>query len=61
MWFAYPVLLSQDVHNDQPVNGWTDISKKPVWIEGPHIFKRNGFYYLIAAEGGTAEEHSEVL
>jgi xylan 1,4-beta-xylosidase len=43
------------------VNGGTDPSKKPVWIEGPHIFKRNGFYYLIAAEGGTAEEHSEVV
>jgi alpha-N-arabinofuranosidase len=42
------------------VNGGTDLAKKPVWIEGPHIFKRNGFYYLIAAEGGTGEEHSEV-
>ena len=43
------------------VNGGTDLAKKPVWIEGPHIFKWNGFYYLIAAEGGTAEEHSEVV
>ncbi len=34
------------------VDGGTDISKKPHWIEGPHIFKRNGIYYLIAAEGG---------
>ena len=43
------------------VNGGTDITKKPVWIEGPHIYKRNGFYYLMAAEGGTAEDHSEVV
>jgi len=43
------------------VNGGTDIAKKPVWIEGPHIFKWKGFYYLIAAEGGTAEQHSEVV
>jgi len=43
------------------VNGGTDPAKNPVWIEGPHIFKRNGFYYLIAAEGGTAEQHSEVV
>jgi alpha-N-arabinofuranosidase len=43
------------------VNGGTDLAKKPVWIEGPHIFKRNGFYYLIAAEGGTGEQHSEVV
>ncbi|MBC7722727.1 MAG: family 43 glycosylhydrolase, partial [Pedobacter sp.] len=24
------------------VNGGVDITKKPVWIEGPHILKRNG-------------------
>ncbi|MDX6746617.1 glycoside hydrolase family 43 protein [Polaribacter sp. PL03] len=34
---------------------------KPIWIEGPHIYKRKGFYYLMAAEGGTAEDHSEVV
>ena len=36
-------------------------AEDPVWIEGPHIFKRNGFYYLIAAEGGTGPMHSEVV
>ncbi|KAI8958721.1 beta-xylosidase [Daldinia sp. FL1419] len=25
--------------------------------EGPHIFKRDGWYYLLAAEGGTRENH----
>ncbi|WP_407082124.1 glycoside hydrolase family 43 protein [Sphingomonas hengshuiensis] len=43
------------------VNGGVDISKKPVWIEGPHIFKKDGWYYLSCAEGGTAEGHSQVL
>jgi alpha-N-arabinofuranosidase len=43
------------------INGGTDIRKKPVWIEGPHIFHKNGFYYLIAAEGGTGDQHSEVV
>ena len=43
------------------INGGTDISKKPIWIEGPHIYKRFGYYYLMAAEGGTAEDHSEVI
>jgi xylan 1,4-beta-xylosidase len=43
------------------VNGGTDISKKPVWIEAPHIFKKDGSYFLIAAEGGTADQHSEVV
>lgn len=43
------------------INGGTDITKKPIWIEGPHIYKVDGFYYLTAAEGGTAEDHSQVI
>jgi xylan 1,4-beta-xylosidase len=43
------------------VNGGVDISKKPVWIEAPHIIKKEGTYFLIAAEGGTAGNHSEVV
>ena len=43
------------------VNGGVDLSKNPIWIEAPHIFKRNGHYYLICAEGGTAYQHSEVV
>lgn len=42
------------------VNGGTDLSKQPVWIEGPHLLKRKGLYYLVAAEGGTEEGHSQV-
>jgi alpha-N-arabinofuranosidase len=43
------------------INGGTDMAKKPVWIEGPHIFKKDGWYYLICAEGGTGYNHSEVV
>lgn len=43
------------------VNGGVDITKKPVWIEGPHILQKDGYYFLIAAEGGTAEQHSVVV
>lgn len=43
------------------VNGGVDISKKPVWIEGPHILQKDDFYYLTCAEGGTAEGHSQVV
>ncbi|MGK3966140.1 glycoside hydrolase family 43 protein [Sorangium sp. So ce118] len=43
------------------VDGGVDISKKPIWIEGPHVFKVDGTYYLIAAEGGTGDQHSEVV
>lgn len=34
---------------------------RPIWIEGPHLFKKDGQYYLSAAEGGTAEGHSQVV
>ena len=43
------------------INGGTDMSKKPVWIEGPHVIKKNGFYYMICAQGGTGFNHSEVV
>ncbi len=45
----------------QLVNGGIDIRTKPVWIEGPHIIKKDGCYYMIAAEGGTGDNHSEVV
>jgi xylan 1,4-beta-xylosidase len=29
--------------------------------EGPHVYKRNGWYYLLTAEGGTTYEHAATL
>ncbi|HUG10277.1 MAG TPA: glycoside hydrolase family 43 protein [Opitutaceae bacterium] len=43
------------------INGGVDLAAKPVWIEGPHIYKRGDWYYLNCAEGGTSEEHSQVI
>ena len=43
------------------VNGGTDLSRKPIWIEAPHLFKKDNWYYLICAEGGTGYNHSEVV
>ncbi|HEY4305226.1 MAG TPA: glycosyl hydrolase 115 family protein [Gemmatimonadaceae bacterium] len=43
------------------VNGGVDLSKKPIWIEAPHVLKVKGAYYLICAEGGTGDQHSEVV
>jgi xylan 1,4-beta-xylosidase len=31
------------------------------YAEGPHIYKKDGYYYLMAAEGGTEEAHSETI
>lgn len=30
-------------------------------VEGPHIFKRNGWYYLTTAEGGTGYDHAVTM
>jgi len=43
------------------VDGGVDISQKPIWIEAPHMYKKNGKYYLMCAEGGTGGWHSEVI
>lgn len=32
-----------------------------IYPEGPHIYKRNGMYYLLISEGGTYEDHSIVV
>jgi xylan 1,4-beta-xylosidase len=58
-----------DVENDKVipgtdkiiVDGGVDLSKKPIWIEAPHIYRKNGKYYLMCAEGGTGDWHSEVI
>lgn len=43
------------------VDGGVDITKKPIWIEMPHIYKKDGRYFLMCAEGGTGGWHSEVI
>lgn len=43
------------------VDGGVDLSKKPIWIEAPHLYKKDGSYYLMCAEGGTGGWHSEVI
>jgi alpha-N-arabinofuranosidase len=43
------------------LNGGVDFSKHPIWIEGPHLYKRDGWYYLSCAEGGTSVDHSQVV
>lgn len=57
-----------DVENDKTVGERTILVNKgahpednPIWIEGPHMFKVNGKYFLMSAEGGTGDNHSEVI
>lgn len=43
------------------LDGGVDPQENPTWIEGPHIFRKGGWYYLTAAEGGTGDRHSQVV
>ena len=43
------------------VDGGVDPACRPIWIEGPHLIAKDGWYYLICAEGGTAVNHSQVV
>ncbi len=56
-----PKTLTMTGPKKQVINGGVDISKKPVWIEGPHVYKVDGAYYIMAAEGGTSVNHSQVI
>jgi xylan 1,4-beta-xylosidase len=63
LWLQEFDLKTQKLIGDRKiiVNGGVDFTKKPIWIEGPHIYKNKGYYYLLAAEGGTKVDHSEVI
>ena len=40
---------------------WDGAVKGVVWAEAPHIYKVDGYYYLLIAEGGTAHHHSVTI
>ncbi|MCL2442921.1 MAG: glycoside hydrolase family 43 protein [Treponema sp.] len=37
---------------------WHTALLDAVWSEGPHIYKKDGWYYLLYAEGGTGLDHA---
>lgn len=37
---------------------WHGALREVVWPEGPHLYKKDGRYYLLIAEAGTAHEHA---
>jgi alpha-N-arabinofuranosidase len=37
---------------------WRGALRDAVWPEGPHIYRINGWYYLVYAEGGTGPDHA---
>lgn len=37
---------------------WHGALKNAIWPEAPHLYKKDGWYYLMIAEGGTCFHHS---
>ncbi|KAI0132566.1 glycoside hydrolase family 43 protein [Xylariales sp. AK1849] len=42
-----------------PISIWNGTGG--VWPEGPHLYKKDGWYYLMIAEGGTGTNHSATI
>lgn len=36
---------------------WKGALRDVIWPEGPHLYKKDDYYYLLIAEGGTGPEH----
>jgi len=37
---------------------WRGALRDCIWPEGPHIYRKDGFYFLFIAEGGTGMDHA---
>ena len=61
--FAGIALQEFDAASGKLVGERTNIFKgSPLkLVEGPHLYKRDGWYYLLTAEGGTGYEHAATL
>jgi xylan 1,4-beta-xylosidase len=60
-----PVIVQAPI---DPKRGKLEREPKPIyrgtggkWPEGPHLYRRGDWYYLVIAEGGTSYEHSVVV
>ena len=61
--YAGRIILQEYSHAKKKVIGSAKeiyVGKK-IFLEGPHIFKRNGWYYLFSADTGTGEGHGQTI
>ncbi|MBQ9142784.1 MAG: glycoside hydrolase family 43 protein [Lachnospiraceae bacterium] len=42
----------------EPKDVWNGAMKNIIWPEGPHLYKRGDYYYILHAEGGTGPNHA---
>lgn len=45
----------------KPKDVWSGSMRFVHWPEGPHLYKRDGYYYMLLAEGGTDRNHSVTM
>ncbi|ROW08257.1 hypothetical protein VMCG_03282 [Cytospora schulzeri] len=55
-WHVYPALELAQANLETGENGTGGIAP-----EGPHIYRKDGWYYLMAAEGGTGLKHMATM
>lgn len=56
------VLQEYDAVNKKMTDPVREIYQaEKIFLEGPHIFKRNGWYYLFSADTGTGEGHGQTI
>jgi len=55
--FAGILLQEYSPSEGRLVGSVTKILQKPILSEGPNLYKRDGWYYLMLAEGGTGWNH----
>ena len=61
-YFGRLILQEYDHELKQMVGPVKDIYvAHNIFLEGPHIFKRNGWYYLFSADTGTGEGHGQTI
>ena len=62
-WYIY--IAEVDLENwclkGEKKDVWNGALKGCIWPEGPHIYKENGYYYIMHAESGTGPEHSVMI
>ncbi|OZU88315.1 glycoside hydrolase 43 family protein [Virgibacillus indicus] len=60
----YGIVLQEYNHEQQKLVGKAEVIFKGTDIkltEAPHLYKMNGYYYLLTAEGGTKYEHASTI
>ena len=53
--------LKQMKLTGEKVSLWRGALRNAIWPEAPHIYKINGLYYLMIAEGGTDYHHAVTI